>query len=56
MGIIMPDFSSTVHAVSYAGELRDAGKWQPEQAAAEPLRGRTAASLLFLSALKWACR
>ena len=55
MGIIMPDdFSSTVHAVSYARELRDAGKWQREQTAAEPLRGRAATSILFLSALKWA--
>jgi hypothetical protein len=32
-----------------------AGKWQREQTAAEPLRGRTATSILFLSALKWAC-
>jgi hypothetical protein len=31
------------------------GKWQREQTAAEPLRGRTATSILFLSALKWAC-
>ena len=33
---------------SYPG----AGKWQREQTAAEPLRGRTATSMLFLSALK----
>jgi hypothetical protein len=32
-----------------------ARKWQREQTAAEPLRGRTATSILFLSALKWAC-
>jgi hypothetical protein len=32
-----------------------AGKWQREQTAAEPLRGRTATSMLFLSALKQAC-
>ena len=32
-----------------------AGNWQREQTAAEPLRGRTATSMLFLSALKWAC-
>ena len=39
------------------GELvvTGAGKWQREQTAAETLRGRTATSILFLSALKWAC-
>jgi hypothetical protein len=35
--------------------LPGAGKWQREQTAAEPLRGRTATSMLFLSALKWGC-
>ena len=30
----------------------DAGKWQREQTVAEPSRGRTATSMLFLSALK----
>ena len=30
-------------------------KWQREQTAVEPLRGRTATSMLFLSVLKWAC-
>jgi hypothetical protein len=36
---------------SYPG----AGKWQREQSAAGPLRGRTATSILLLSALKRAC-
>jgi hypothetical protein len=36
---------------SYPG----AGKWQREQTAVEPLRGRTATMMLFLSAPKWAC-
>jgi hypothetical protein len=35
---------------SYPG----AGRWQREQTADEPFRGRTATSILVLSALKWA--
>ena len=35
---------------------RAPGDGKRERTAAEPLRGRTATSMLFLSALKWACR
>jgi hypothetical protein len=34
------------------GVAIDAGKWPREQTAAEPLRGRTATSMLSVSALK----
>jgi hypothetical protein len=43
-----------IHSAA-AVSMKLAGKWQREQTAAEPLRGRTAASILFLSALEWAC-
>jgi hypothetical protein len=47
-------YDSTVRdALQIKAEGGD-GEWQGEQTAAEPLRGRTTTSMLFLSALKWA--
>jgi hypothetical protein len=37
------------------GSYPGAGKWQREQTAAEPLRGRRTTSMLFWSVLKRAC-
>ena len=40
--------------INLVDQGKGAGKWQREQTAVEPLRGRTATSMLFLSAPKWA--